>query len=196
MHPADALRAEDLVTDRQRHRHRLVRRIPPRTDILQILPGGIPGFPDEIQETEIVSGFQRLHFFFRPGRFTDEMHGPEKCPVSALLPDFPGLIQQIPHNNIPENRFSEEVRHLLHLPGNRGEILGQISMGPAGRCNRHRIGHFPGIRLNPVNLRFLRIEKVETTKTAHRTGQLIHQSAGFPEIHILRKLTDFRQFRR
>ena len=59
------------------------------------------------------------------------MQGPQHGPVSGELPDLGDVFQHLGLADLGQHLFAEELRHLLHLVGNRGIIRAEIRVALA-----------------------------------------------------------------
>ena len=115
----------------------------------------------------------------------EEVHGPQCRAVTNSLADLAKLVVELCLVNLTQEPLAEELRHILHLLGDRGVVSGQVCMVAAGVHNTH--GMFIGVQVKGhiLHLGFLRVGKVHGCDAAHGACHLVQQARGFSEVDIL-----------
>jgi len=115
---------------------------------------------------------------------------PEYGTVSAFFPQNADVLHHFLFTHFMQNVLSEIFCHGTHLCRYRRIVRCQIRMRSLGIGDTQMISPGCKIIIQFFKLRFFRICKIDMHQTADRAGHLIHQSAGFSEIDILRILSD------
>ena len=176
-------------------RHILMLRIARGNHILQIHPGGASAFPDKLQEAFKIALFQSRHLLGHSGILLIEVDTPHHRPVAAGLAQFrkSGIKFFLIHP--AQNLLPKPGGNSLDLTGDRRVFLRQIRMVRAGIDDAQRVAAGGKIKGNGFDHRLILVVKIDIYQISHGRGHLIHQSAGFSEIHIFRILADHSYLR-
>ena len=160
-----------------------------RRDVLQIHPGAAAGFRNETQEGVKVPLPERLGLPLHPLVLLIEMNGSEDRSVRYPVPQFRQRSKEIRLRDVPQNFFPKECADPFHLTRDGGVFLRQIRMVSAAVDDAQGVTRSGKVMVDPLHHRAVRVMKIDEHHAAHTGCRLIHQAAGFSEIHIFRILT-------
>ena len=118
------------------------------------------------------------------------MNRPQEAPVSCLLPHLGRLLKELGKRHVMKDLFSKDCGSGAHLSGHSRVIIRQIRMRSFGICDAQAVAVLLQVTGNAFDLRILLVREINMYQISHRACRLIHQAAGFSEIHVLRILAD------
>ena len=120
------------------------------------------------------------------------MHGTQKSAVAANFANLCGVLNHFRTGNISHYLFSEYACCLLQICLDSGVIIGVFRMGTMGVSNADTVPHLWEVYVKLLYIRRCGIFEIDMANAAHCDGHLIHETARFSVITVLRILRNMR----